>query len=308
MSEVRVVTALAKVLTAAAWADGKIDNEEMNCLKDLLFQLSDMTASDWAELELYMATPIGEAERARLLDKLAQSMRNDRDKVLVLNSIDALVQADGVLSKTEAAVVEEVKQVIDQANTSIIGQMGHLIRGAMGRRSQAVADVPNREQYLADFVRNRVFYLVRERMGRDDITFDSSEAELRKLSLAGGLMARVAHADRDIHESEVEAIAAALEANWSLKPEQAVLVAEIAASAAAQELDTYRLAREFYAVTSEPERVHFLDALFAVARSHDNVSHEEIENIRTIARLLKLAHDQFIQAKLKIPREERDGL
>jgi uncharacterized tellurite resistance protein B-like protein len=70
-------------------------------------------------------------------------------------------------------------------------------------------------------------------------------------------------------------------------------------------LDYYRLSREFFESTSEPERVCFLDVLYAVADGDGRVSFEEIEEIRTIANMLKLTHQQFIDAKLKIPRERR---
>ena len=42
---------LAKLMTAVAWADGKIDNSEINALKNLLFSLPELTAGEWAELE-----------------------------------------------------------------------------------------------------------------------------------------------------------------------------------------------------------------------------------------------------------------
>jgi uncharacterized tellurite resistance protein B-like protein len=70
-------------------------------------------------------------------------------------------------------------------------------------------------------------------------------------------------------------------------------------------LDYYRLSRRFFESTTEDERVHFMDALFAVADGDSGVSYEEIEEIRTIAIVLKLTHKQFIDAKLKIPRERR---
>lgn len=41
-----VIMALAKVMIAAAWADGSVNNDEINSLKDLLFQLPEMTDSD----------------------------------------------------------------------------------------------------------------------------------------------------------------------------------------------------------------------------------------------------------------------
>ena len=70
-------------------------------------------------------------------------------------------------------------------------------------------------------------------------------------------------------------------------------------------MDYYRLSRRFFESTTEDERVRFMDALFAVADADGRVSYEEIEEIRTIATVLKLTHKQFIDAKLKIPRERR---
>lgn len=308
MSDAKVVKSLAKVMIAAAWVDGEISLDEKNSLKDLLFMLPDMTAANWAELEIYIETPINDAERKRLLEELKRDLRNDRHKKLVQESITAVIHADGVLSDHEEAVLAEVGQMLDEIDGSVIGQMGQIVRSAMGRRSKAVANAPNREKQLFDFVHNRVFYLVRERMGREDIEFDLSEAQLRKLSLAGALLGRVAYADRHVDETEITAIGDVLKDKWSLKPEQAVLVAEVSASAASRGLDYYRVMRGFYDATTEQERTQFLHALFAVARAHDDVSNEEIENIRSIATFLKLDHRDFIDAKLQIPRDERGGL
>ena len=63
--------------------------------------------------------------------------------------------------------------------------------------------------------------------------------------------------------------------------------------------------RQFFESTTEEERVHFMDALFAMVDGDGYVSYEEIEEIPTIATALKLTHKQFIDAKLKIPRERR---
>ena len=64
MSESNLILCLGKVLIAAAWTDGHISNTEMNCLKDLLFRMSDITGRDWAMLEMYMDSPVGEHERS----------------------------------------------------------------------------------------------------------------------------------------------------------------------------------------------------------------------------------------------------
>ena len=71
-------------------------------------------------------------------------------------------------------------------------------------------------------------------------------------------------------------------------------------------MDYFRLCREFFSSTTGDERLRFLDVLFAVAAADGFASFNEIEEIRTIANGLKLTHQQFIDAKLRIPRAQRE--
>jgi uncharacterized tellurite resistance protein B-like protein len=305
MAKSNVVMALAKVMIAAAWADGTINNDEINSLKDLLFQLPEMTASDWAELDIYIETPVGEAERERLVADLQASLASSEEKAMALTMIDELVSADGDVSAEEQAAADEIKAAIQDANVGVFGGMGKFLGNSMNRRSQVVENAPNRELYLDDYVKNKVFYNVNRRLELEDTDIDISEVELRRLSLAGGLMARVAYVDHEVQEGEFDSMVAAIQGNWDLSDIQAALVAESAVSAITKGLDYYRLSREFFESTTEDERVHFMDALFAVADGDEGVAYMEIEEIRTIATVLKLTHKQFIDAKLKIPRERR---
>lgn len=118
-------------------------------------------------------------------------------------------------------------------------------------------------------------------------------------------MARVAYVDHEVQEGEFDSMVSAIQSNWDLSDLEAALVAEAAVSTITKGLDYYRLSRQFFENTTEDERVHFMDALFTVADGDGYVSYEEIEEIRTIATVLKLHHKQFIGAKLKIPRERR---
>jgi len=297
--------ALAKVMIAAAWADGDINNDEINSLKDLLFQLPEMTASDWAELDIYIETPVGDAERTRLVADLQASLNSSQDKEMALTMIDELLAADGEISADEQASVNEIKKAIKDANAGVLGSMGNFLGRSVNRRSKAVTDAPNRELYLDDYVKNKVYYRVSRRLELEETEIDLSEKELRRLSLAGGLMARVAYVDHEVQEGEFDSMVSAIKDNWELSDIQAALVAETAVSTITKGLDYYRLSRRFFESTTEDERVHFLDALFAVADGDSGVSYEEIEEIRTIATVLKMTHKQFIDAKLKIPRERR---
>jgi len=83
------------------------------------------------------------------------------------------------------------------------------------------------------------------------------------------------------------------------------LVAEVSVSETAKGLDLYRLGRLFFEDTTEDERLRFMDVLLEVAAGDGKVSYEETEDIRLIAKILKLTHKQFIDSKLKIPAEQR---
>jgi uncharacterized tellurite resistance protein B-like protein len=298
MSRSTVIMPLAKVMIAAAWADGTIANDEINCLKDLLFQLPEMTARDWSELDIYIDSPVGEAERERLVAELNRVLSKREDKALALKMIDELANADGEIPENERAVIDEITEAIEGTSTGIFGGLSRMLGSSMQRRSQALLSAPNRELYLEDYQKNRIFYSISRRLELEQSQINTSEDELRKLSLAGGLMARVAYADHEVQESEFDGMVAAMRDSWGISEMEATMVVEVAVSEVSKGMDYYRLAREFFIVTSHDERVGFIKALFKIASQHGGVSSQETEEIRSISKLLKLTHKQFIEAKI----------
>jgi uncharacterized tellurite resistance protein B-like protein len=306
VTDANMILTLGKVIIAAAWADGEVTPDEVNSLKDLLFHLPGLTGREWASLEMYIESPVGAAERERLVAQLKEQISSGSDKALALQALDDVVAADGVVGAEERQVVDEIKSQIEGATVGVIGALGHVIRGSIARRSEALSDAPNREDYFDDFIKNKVFYSLRLRMAEKGNSIDMPEKDLRKLSLAGGLMARVAQVDRNVTEGEIQAMVEALDEGWSLGREESAFVAEVAVTEVTPDMDYYRLTRQFFTTTSEDERVRFLDVLFSVAVADGTASNAEIEEIRAIARALKLTHQQFIDAKLKIPKELRE--
>jgi uncharacterized tellurite resistance protein B-like protein len=297
--------ALAKVLVAAAWADGQISNDEINSLKDLMFHLPGMTAKDWDEIDIYIESPVEAAERQRLLEVLRSRLSTPAEEALALQALEEMVAADGETGEQEQAVAAEIKAGIQEAKSGTVGRFSRLMRGKVSRRTDAVQDAPNRELYLEDFARNRIYYDVSRRLESQGEPLEISDAELRKLCLGAGLLARAAFVDRQVTEAEKQTISEALNRYWKKSADEARLVAEVALSDITKNLDYYRLTRQFFECTSEDERLRFLDVLFAVSASDGRVSNDEIEEIRTIANGLLITHQQFIDAKLKIPRQQR---
>lgn len=301
MTDKELVLALAKVMIAAAWLDGTISEEEYGSLRQWLSPLQ-ISAHEWARLEMYLTAPVGEAERERLVRELADLLETTTEKEQVAEALADVIQADGTVTETEKQVVAAIIQAIDHVDVSALGRLGRIVRHAVQRRQDAAANAPNRETQFDEFVHNRVYYRVCERLAQKELNLN--EAALRKLSLAGGLLARVAEVDQQVATTEIEAMTQVLQANWGVDHAAAAFVTEVAISEVKEGLDYYQLVEGFKAITNESERLHFLDALFAVAHADRDLFHEESEQIRRIARGLDLSRAQFMAARQRIMKDE----
>lgn len=308
MAQKDLIMKLAKVIIAVAWADGEITNEEVNSLKDLLFQLPQigrgagiqLSGREWARLEMYMETPIDAAERARLVAELQDALRSSRDKKLVGEALRSVAEADGAITEDEEIVLAEIETAVETASVGLLGGLERLVGRSIQQRNEAVAGTPDREHFFEDFLKNKVYYSLRQRLPHEDVDLDLSHEELRTLGLAGGLMAKVAHADQGVTDEERKAMVEAIQAHWPLGDAQADFVVEVAVSAVDVTYDTLRMMRQLASRTMPEERRHLLAALFAVAVADGDIGHDEHEEIRHIARSLHLTHRDFINAKLEV--------
>jgi len=108
-----------------------VTHEELNCLKDLLFRLPGLIGWEWAMLEMYIESPVGAAERERLVEQLQNELRSSRDRSLTLQSLGDLVVADGIVSEEEKAIIKKIKSHIETANVSIFSQFGRVVKGSI---------------------------------------------------------------------------------------------------------------------------------------------------------------------------------
>lgn len=294
---------LAKVLIAAAWADGEITIDEQNCLKDIIFHLSDtgvqLSAQEWEMLDMYIEAPIGTDERARLVADLQGAIQTPDDRQYVLQSLQQMALADGVSGEEEQQVINEIGQAMQESDVGLLDGLNRLLGRTLNRRSAAVANAPNREAYFDDYLQNKVYYETNRILREEGRSLDISDQEMRRLGLAGGLMARIAKVDQVVSESEMEAMVDILADTWQLDRDAAVFVANVAVSSLDVTYDYYRMTREFATSTSLEERKRFLVALFLIAGADEDVSFDETEEIRLVARGINVSHQDFIGAKLQ---------
>ncbi|GJL60612.1 MAG: hypothetical protein NPIRA03_34690 [Nitrospirales bacterium] len=299
---------LGKLLIGAAWADGKLSSTEVNGLKELLFQLPEISGEEWMELELYMVSPVSEEERQRLLHRVLGRMGSAEDKALALATIGKLLSSEPSGGDQQTEVVQQLRADLEEGSSGFLEHLRRPFRQILNLRGQRYTDEHDRESRLEDFIKNTIYFQVTMELRDRGITFDLPDAEIRKLCLAAGLMARVAGVDHVVDSVETTAMSAVLQRHWALTDEQAQLVAEISHHRIFRGLDSVRLVKRFKELTTRTERKEFLNSLFEVANAAEQTSFEEIEEIRSIAKGMDLSHQDFLDAKLTIPREDRKGL
>lgn len=299
MVETDLILTLAKTLIAVSWADGELTRDEITNMKEMLARIPDLNARQWMSVEMYIESPVDDAERARLVGELQMLAQTPENKALVFQALDDMLAWTDEVSPEERQALDEVKAAIESGGNS--GSMRGLSRLFRGRSaSQPVpVDGPNREDHLDDFITNRVYYAASQRMARGEAALDLPDAQLRKLSLAGGMMAKVAAANPQITDQEMTVMTGALQTHWQLSGDEAMFVVDVALSQLSSELDDYRLASEFANVTDYDERCQFIDLLFVIANADGGITDPEIEEISTLSNVLSLPRQRFFEAKKK---------
>ena len=308
MADKQFVLDLGKLLIGVAWADGKLTKQEVNALKELLFLLPEISGEEWMTLELYMESPVGDEERQQLLTRVLNGMTSKADKTLVLETLEKLVHIEGVAKEAEATVVEELRKDIESKSTGLLAHLTNPLKKAIGSRTGHYDADGGRESRIEDYIKNTVYYQLVSEMKNRGTAVSLPEEEIRKVCLAAGLMARVAWVDKAFCEQEQDSVVRALAEGWELPQEEAQLIMEIGHQRIMKGLDFVQLSRGFCEYTTLPERKKFLNSLFAIANTAHKTSSDEIEEIRAISKGLELGHQDFIEAKLTISREDRGGL
>lgn len=298
---------LGKLMIAASWADGELTHEEINALKEVLFSLEHISGDDWKKLEMYMDSPVSDQERKLILNRLLNQIRSAKDKKLILDTLKRLFRSDGEVTSEEEELLEKIEKSVSKTGSDMFSQFSKAIKSTLGKRSSAVKSSRLRENDFEDYIKNTVYYDLEQKQKRTGITIDLPEEKLRKICLAVGLLSFIAGVDSEISVQEKKVMQDILTEDWKLSKQEADLLIQISTERALKGLDFYRISYNFFNHTTRDERKDFIKTLFKIANATDKTSRQEIEEIRRIAQALKVSHQDFIEAKLTISREDRGG-
>jgi uncharacterized tellurite resistance protein B-like protein len=114
-----------------------------------------------------------------------------------------------------------------------------------------------------------------------------------------GQLTRVAYADDDVSEAEIETISRLLVDHAGLVAEEARVVIDLLKLQleALRGFEEFRLNRAINEHASREERERLIDFLFAVAAADDLVSNDEDQEIRRIAYALEISNPRLMEIR-----------
>ncbi len=284
---VRTSKALAplKVLITAAWADSKLSQSELNYIKELArhFGLND---DDWFELQPYIEDPVSDEEREAVLRDLLARVSTASERNAIIGHLEQIIRADDTISDDEKELLRRYEEIL--LEPSSLDLMMGSIKALFGKpRRESTIDVD-------EFLRNKILFKLRRRIGNDQITPD-----MHRMALLGGLMGIVAHADHDIDGRELEEIRHQLSRMGDFDDDAMDLLMTIIEEESVRGLDRYQLITEYTGGAGHEARTEMLDLLFGVAAADGALKHPELEELRSISSSLGLSHKQYIAAKIR---------
>ncbi len=256
---------------------------------DLLYQLPGLTLQDWRKIQKLLDQPISPSWRTRYVNELVRLVDSDDSKLFALYAIERMVEADGFIVDSERTLVREFVEKVGVFPLDALTLLQQVLEQPMERRSRAAQWAEREFAPMDAIIADRIEGWIDGDFGLEDRT----SCELRRLCLAGILLARVIHADEVIDERELALAIEFLMDQWKLEREQGEFIMIVSLSDSISEMDSLRVSRWLFEETTLRERRRFLQLLFEVAICDGELTASEVDEIMQICANLRLDHLDF---------------
>ena len=303
-----IVITLGKLLVFAAWADGEIQEEEYEVIKDQLFVLPDLNEEEWASVLIYMEYPMAESELVNIVEDFNALIKTPEQREYAIDALARVIAADGVVTAEEQEALDILRSSlkIDSLIDKLVEILKRVLGMARARRKQSTSLTYNREKDLEDFLNNPVFFSLARKAKTFHEPLQFTKSQLRKLSLAGAIMARVTQADYAIHDDEVAVMLESLIDTWMMSNDGALLVMSIALNKQYGEMDVLRICRHFYEVSNGEDQFELFQTLVEIAEADGYIDATEVDVLYEVAGHLKI-HSSKVNEVLGIEAFDEGG-
>lgn len=291
MSKKKRQVAVLKVLAAAAWADGHLDNEEINTIKELMIRYG-LNPQEISEVTALMDHPVSYSRCEELMRDLVGLLGSDSDRHEVMDQLRELFASDGHVSDEEKEVLDGLEGVLKSMSFAdgFMSRVTGVFRRALPGKKKSGP--------LTEFLKNAVLQRMHD---VSDGEWQSSIAaeDLNRYTLFGAVLGKVAAAEDGISPEEIARIRSILKARFD--PEPAVLewIVQSVEEVCHNDMDRQALLSEYNRISEAHQRKNLLDAAFAVAASDGVISQTELEELRLISNFLWLDPRAFNEVRRK---------
>jgi uncharacterized tellurite resistance protein B-like protein len=286
--------ALLKVLAAAAWADGQLDHDEINHMKELML-VYDLGPEEMREIDMLLEAPVSYVRCEDLTRDLLGMLNSQAEREEALAEVKALLQADGQFTEEERDVMAGLQGIMN-AMTSVDRFMAKI--SGVFRRTFASRDWGAPPGELSLYLKNTVLQRLHdlsEGGWRDKIEAQT----LNRYTLFGAVLGRVADVKDGISLQELDTVREILSHRFGLEPPLLDWVIQAVNEAASARMNRQGLLSEFNRISDSGERKELLDAAFAVAAADGAVSNEELEELRLISNFLWIDPRDFNEIRTR---------
>jgi tellurite resistance protein len=280
--------AVARVAIAAAWADGVLSDDELECLQDLLYQMPTLSTEGFRETQRLLRSPISPAQREAFLADLKNHLRSREACDFALYAIHELIAADGSITAEEQALFDKITEMANEADTSALSAA---FTEPLARRLFSLRPSAGHSRDIQRFVHQHVRVMA-TRLELSVSAWRLAPAEEEHLALMGALIARLPLPGVLMPQIRDEVVRS-LRRHLKMEVPRAVYVSIAATTPGAESLDLLRVARRFYESSSDAERRALPQVAFDLAQSLARPGVEQLDAIMNIAANLRLAQKDF---------------
>lgn len=141
-----------KLLMALAAADDQVTLEELNLLKDFVFEHS-LTEEEWSEIQYYAAAPLSKDVLAELARTVVAETRTAADQRQFAAAVREMAATDGVIAAAERQILELVDAELGKGRVPLVGYITRTLRLARRRELHLPAALEATEEAAREYAR-----------------------------------------------------------------------------------------------------------------------------------------------------------
>lgn len=150
---------------------------------------------------------------------------------------------------------------------------------------------------MLDFIRNALM------SRRPEPTESNVTGEERTKIAAGAILLEAAHADHECTEDELDHIVSTLRTDFNLSREHAEDLIKLAHRERSQAVDLFEFTNHINNEFSKEEKKSVLEAVWRIIHIDGQLEKHEEHFARKLTHLLRLTHNDMIDAKLKARKQ-----